>query len=791
VFRICFATLRMSETPTYASLLTQWSGGDLAARRGVYAHLRANPAEAAAVEASIRDELKNGWPWKRVIAAEAILEVYRDEGAAAGALATVLREDLSPAAADAVPLLERLAPHRCGPLLVEFAQHAPTVFRAQPRSFHRWAGATAIRAGADAPGLWANLLAHAGSELEAPLLMGLADAAREVDCDLAAVEPVVRQRLLNDSCGYAAGAALWRLTWRINRHWLASIDPESPRFDGDRDLLVLLIEVLTEHLGRRRDLAPLVRELLVRVGDGEEFQTGLNRLAKFGGRGWTVLLPILSDLAVSTRARVLVFNEAAARPAVLPLAHHHAHAVLLEGEHAQTVPLPELLGAAVGVLRAIGAPAGPALADILNLIVKQPEAARLLAPAILALAPGFPNPAHAVARTLDRLRRSQSFRTDAFAALAEVFAAMNLDGAPLLAEDTSFDLRTPDLLLQQPAWRNAPPETRTRHAAALAERLSSPRIEVRTRAADFLRHYPEQMPAVWPALVAFLTGRDETAVLHALRYFRHLAPVADEVRPELTALFREPDPALAARAVVALWRLGRMPTADDELRAAVLNSTGDEWAWAVLRGAVERVGGPARFEDLPRVFAADPADVVARVRALLNPTELPEEVALSTHIRPENQPAARVNWNGVYQCVCNDPEGGLLFLALMLAHGSGGFASQKVWMIKHHRGQTGVGLAESKQIIERIIDRMNAGVMGVAPRQGDRRACVRDYFIHSTDVPASVTALLEHRLSWYRWAALELLDAWGAPGLPPALLEDRIWDHSALVRIRALKMYGG
>jgi hypothetical protein len=297
------------------------------------------------------------------------------------------------------------------------------------------------------------------------------------------------------------------------------------------------------------------------------------------------------------------------------------------------------------------------------------------------------------------------------------------------------------------------------------------------------------MLAVWPALIALLTGRDEGAVLHALRYFRHLAPVAEEVRPELTALLREPDPALAARAAVALWRLGRVPTVDDELRAALLNSTGDEWAWAVLRGAVERAFGPEALEDLSRVFVADAADVAARVYAILDPPELPEEVAISAHVRAEDQHAARVNWNGVYQCVCNDPEGGLLFLALMIAHGSGGFASQKVWMIKHHRGQTGAGLAESKQIIERIIDRMNPTFMQVGPRRGDRRTCVRDYFIHSTDVPASVTALLEHRLSWYRWAGLELLDAWGTPGLPGALLEDRIWDRSALVRIRALRMY--
>ena len=70
---------------------------------------------------------------------------------------------------------------------------------------------------------------------------------------------------------------------------------------------------------------------------------------------------------------------------------------------------------------------------------------------IPALAPGYPTPAAAVARTLDRLRRSGSFAPEAFAALAEVFAAMDLDAGPVLVEDTSFDPRTPDLLLQMPA----------------------------------------------------------------------------------------------------------------------------------------------------------------------------------------------------------------------------------------------------------------------------------------------------------------------------------------------------
>ncbi len=64
---------------------------------------------------------------------------------------------------------------------------------------------------------------------------------------------------------------------------------------------------------------------------------------------------------------------------------------------------------------------------------------------------------------------------------------------------------------------------------------------------------------------------------------------------------------------------------------------------------------------------ASPPEVAAKVHALLNPPESPEEAAISVHVQSEN--SQRVNWNGVYQCVGNDPEGGFLFLALMCAHG--------------------------------------------------------------------------------------------------------------------------
>jgi hypothetical protein len=578
----------------------------------------------------------------------------------------------------------------------------------------------------------------------------------------------------------------------VNGPWLATISADDPQFEDDRALLVLLIEVLTEHLGRRPDLAPLVLGLLVRLGNEDvvRFTAVLKRLAGLGARGWAVLVPALGEPGVPAHTRAAIFQEVAGRPAVLPLAHHHAHGLLLARATDRGAVPPELLKAVAGVLRALGATAGSALPDVLNLIVTQPETAPLLAPAVPALADGWPVPAAALARALDRMRRSSGFSPPAFAALADVFAARYADAAPALVDDTSFDPRTPDLLLQQKAWKDAPGEVRRRHARTLADRLVAPRAEVRARAAELLRHYPDQLPAAWPGLVAVLACGDEKAVLLALPLFRHLAPVADVVTPELTALFREPNPAYAARAVAALWRLGRLPVVTDELRAAVVGGGADAWGWAVLRGVLDRVL-PAHglLGDLSAVFAAAPQEIAAQLRALVNPPEEPEETAISAHIRAEPDPAGapRVNWDGVYQCVGNDPEGGLLFLALMCGYGSSGFASQKIWLIKHQRTVAGTGLAEAKAIVERAVAQLTDTATA-----GDRHASVRDYFGYSPGGPPKpLTDLLEHRLSWYRWAGLELLDAWGEPAAVPDLVEDRIWDRSARVRARALRMYQG
>ena len=232
-----------------------------------------------------------------------------------------------------------------------------------------------------------------------------------------------------------------------------------------------------------------------------------------------------------------------------------------------------------------------------------------------------------------------------------------------------------------------------------------------------------------------------------------------------------------------------MPVVADDLRAAVTAADG-AWGWAVLRGVVDRAfRAHGLLRDLSAVFAVAPQEVGEKAHALLYPPGLPEERAISAHVRSEDDPtgAPRVSWDGVFRCVGNDAEGGLLFLALMCVHGSSGFGSQTTWLIKHQRGLANTGLAEAKTVVEGLTARLTTTATAT-----DRRACVRDYFRWPhPGLPKALTDLLDHRLSWYRWAGLELLDAWGAPELVPALVEDRVRDRSALVRARALRMRHG
>jgi ribosomal protein L7/L12 len=296
---------------------------------------------------------------------------------------------------------------------------------------------------------------------------------------------------------------------------------------------------------------------------------------------------------------------------------------------------------------------------------------------------------------------------------------------------------------------------------------------------------------VWPALVAVLAGSDEKLAATVLPYFRNLGSVADAVTSELVALFREPNPTYAARAVIALGRLGRLLEVASELRTAVESGPDDGWGWTVLRGAVDRLAqSHALLRELIEVFAVSPADIVARVTALLDAPQSEREVRLTACIAhlDDATGAASVDWNGVYREVGTDADGPLVYLALMCEYGSAGLANHKIWMIKALRALCGCGLADAKNLVERVGTLLSAAGSAVA----ERREAVRAFFTNRIELPVEIVKLLDHPVSWFRWAALELADAWGLkPEQASELTEDRVCDCSPRVRERALRMVRG
>jgi hypothetical protein len=236
-----------------------------------------------------------------------------------------------------------------------------------------------------------------------------------------------------------------------------------------------------------------------------------------------------------------------------------------------------------------------------------------------------------------------------------------------------------------------------------------------------------------------------------------------------------------------------MPAVATDLRAAVEASPEDGWGWAVLRGVVGRVAtAHGLLRELDAVFAAAPAAVAKRVKALLHPPEADDDRRITARVPNPGDPTApaAVNWDELHTAagVGSEPDGPLLFVALMCEYGSAGFRNQKIWMIKGHRGYTSAGLAESKATVEGLIDAL--------PRPGapaaDRQQAVRKYFTGRTELPPEIVRMLDHRLAWFRWAGLELADAWGlTPGQSRELTEDRVWDTSPRVRERALRMARG
>ncbi|HEY1190371.1 MAG TPA: hypothetical protein VGE74_22245 [Gemmata sp.] len=170
----------------------------------------------------------------------------------------------------------------------------------------------------------------------------------------------------------------------------------------------------------------------------------------------------------------------------------------------------------------------------------------------------------------------------------------------------------------------------------------------------------------------------------------------------------------------------------------------------------------------------------ASAHALLYAPEVPDEAVISAHVCPTG--ASRVDWDRVHNSVSNTPECGLLFLALMSAFGASSFG-QKVDLIKCQWEIAGTDLAGAKRIVESAIARL-----GPSSPVDEKWDIVRDFLDIDSTLPLLVTDALKHRLSWYRWGGLELLDAWGAPDLVPDLVANRFWDRSELVRRRALRM---
>jgi hypothetical protein len=750
----------MSDTPTYASLLTRLFSGGPESRSAVLEYLRGHPADAHAVEAAVRDHLRDSDARPRLIAADALLRVYGDRTAATAVATRTLREAMLPwTAADVAALVRSL-------------------------------GEAAALDGAET---WRELFRLTRREAYSAMLMGLADAARAAPHDLGPLDPTLRALRAVPSARAAAGAALWRVTWRVNRAWLETLDPgdDSLNYPGLRRFV---LEVLIEHLGRRPDLAGLVREML-RVFANSDLPAAtsviMTRLVELGARGWSVLIPLLR-LPVPDIIRVAIYQVAAERPAVLPLLHHHAHGVIVTTATSGTANI--LLPMAARVLVKLGPAAGTAVPDLLALAVSVPSTGAVVGATVSKIAAGFPNTPAAIVRALHRLRTLPYFTTEylqVFQALGRALAELAPDSAPRLVENTAIDARVPDLLLQQPEWKNLPADTRRRHARMLADKLASPRAEVRIRAAELLRHYRDELPAVWPALVAVLAGSDEKVALAVLPYFRNLGPVADAVTPELVALFREPNPVYAARAVIALCRLGRVAEVAGALRAAVESGPDDGWGWTVLRGVIDRMSqAHGMLREVMDVFAASPADVVAKVTALLDSPESEREALLTACILRSGDPTApaSVDWNGVHREVGTDADGPLVYLALVCEYGSAGLVSHKIWMIKAQRGICGCGLAEAKGAVERVASLLPVAGSSAA----ERREAVRAFFTNRTELPAEVVKLLDHPVSWFRWAGLELADAWGlTPDQAAELTEDRVWDRSPRVRERALRMVRG
>ncbi len=132
----------MSDTPTFASLLTQWSGGDLAEPPGCLHAPEGEPRRGRGA----------GVVHPRRVGGRAAVEPRHcrrsrcskctaTSATAAAALGSSCGFGDAAVASDTIDVLKKLSPPFCGPLLAEFALHSPGVFSTQPPDFLHWASA--------------------------------------------------------------------------------------------------------------------------------------------------------------------------------------------------------------------------------------------------------------------------------------------------------------------------------------------------------------------------------------------------------------------------------------------------------------------------------------------------------------------------------------------------------------------------------------------------------------------------------------------------------------------------
>ena len=777
----------MSATPRQAAFLAELFSPDPEVRTAaVLAHV-GDPVAAASVAVGplVRARLTDPDPAVRIAAADYLWRVSGDPQPAVEELCHLCEEQDEAAVRAAVPLFSLLGKHAAEPLAA-LARGLPEVFAEQPDEFVMWAASTVLTSGPGGPEALVKILAESGPSAASLLLMECAALAPRLDYPADVVVAEARHHVDPPKSAHAAGAALWRVTWEINPAWLNLIAAHHRWVTDKPDLLRLLTRVAVEHLGHRPDLAPLARAYLVRLGEkwASAAEVEVRYLVRLGGRGWGVLLLALQDsppedpVAVPPALRAAVLREALNSPVILPLVHHHAHRVVFDraGDPPDRRLGDELLAAAADVLAAVGPRAASALPDLLRVIGREPQVGATLAAAAKAVAPGHPLPVSATIRALQSVPPTGG--RAAFAHLAGVLFHLDPDAGPGLVSQTTVSDAVVAQVLDSGHWRDLAPDVRAGHAAALADLLASPRGDVRFRAAAALRHYLPELPGVWPAVVAALAAADDRAADCLLPCVRLLAPVADVVAPELLALFDEPKLELAARAGVALWRLGRWAEIAPRLRA---DRRGQDIAWGVLRRAEMAHG---LFEDLAALFGDAPGTVGADARTSLRvvPSILDTLIAeLSLDAAPT--PA---QWSALRDAAEREPMPvqPLVVLAVMSGFGTGEFATHKIWMIKHHRTMTRIGLAESKRAVERVMELLAGGWCSE-----ERGAAVREFFPAAVEMPEEIRTLIDHPKAHLRWAGLELADAWGLRPHEAALwVEDRRRDASPLVRARAARI---